>query len=192
MIGFPLNSYHSDLDLWWFQVNRFLRQLTTRKQLWIALVEDLAAGALIDLPQSRSLADYSVQELIELVKRTVTGPVTWSREDTPPTLAEEILLPECFLRTAKVELLPGGRYILALRESSLELWNVNGTIPIWTTISDLHTIPAFEVAGSGSSVVIFLRLFLYVSFVCIVSTAHSDSLSASFASILKLGNLRIF
>ncbi|KAJ7796264.1 hypothetical protein B0H14DRAFT_80589 [Mycena olivaceomarginata] len=52
-----------------------------------------------------------------------------------PTLSEEIR----------------GRYILAPREGSIELWNVNGMMPIWTRSSDLQAVPAFEVAGSGRS-----------------------------------------
>jgi hypothetical protein len=125
--------------------------LTLNKKIWIALVEGLVSKGFLDLPRSRSLAEHLVEELITLVKRTVTGPVTWTL-----ILAEEIVLPASFLAVKEVELLPGGQYTVVRRENCIELWNVEAQTPLWTRTSESNTYCAVEMLNGGCSVVICL------------------------------------
>ncbi|KAJ7246746.1 hypothetical protein C8J57DRAFT_1724760 [Mycena rebaudengoi] len=138
-------------------VNVFFRRLTMAKQLWILLVEDLASRGLVDLPHSRSLADHSVMDLIGLVKRTVIGPATWSEQEGSPVLAEQISFPDSFRAAEKVELLPGGQYVLVRQgKSGYELWNVKANAPLWTWSSEKSTMHVLEMLDGGRSVVLCL------------------------------------
>ncbi|KAJ7648748.1 hypothetical protein DFH06DRAFT_572837 [Mycena polygramma] len=142
------------------QVNISIRQLTMRKQLWILLVEDLVSKALVDLPHTRSLQDHSVKDLIALVKRTVLGPATWSKDMTP-IVAEEISLPESFIAAESLQLLPGGRYVFVVRGGSwhrFELWNVHAHTALWTSAVGASALRAIEMSDGGRSVVICFGL----------------------------------
>ncbi|KAJ7919858.1 hypothetical protein B0H13DRAFT_2427494 [Mycena leptocephala] len=137
-------------------VNAFFRRLTSSKQLWIALIEDLAERRLVDIPHSRFLIEHSTEELISLVKRTVLGPATWSLPHKSPTVAEEICLPPSLITADQVELLFGGRHVLVHRDSPgwcLELWTVGADSPFWTRTQavDVH---AAEIIDGGRSVII--------------------------------------
>jgi hypothetical protein len=137
-------------------VNAFFRRLASSKQLWIALIEDLAERRLVDNPHSRSLIEHSTEELISLVKRTIIGPATWSLPHTSPTVAEEICLPASFITSDQVELLIGGRHLLVHRPYSLcclELWTVGANSPFWTRTqaADMY---AAEIIDGGRSVII--------------------------------------
>ncbi|KAJ7923344.1 hypothetical protein B0H13DRAFT_2403262 [Mycena leptocephala] len=144
-------------------VNTFFHRLAQSKQLWLMLIEDLAIRSLADLPRSRSLADHSVQELIDLVKRTVVGPASWSGLASP-TLAEQIQLSST-LDAERVEFLPGGRYLFAQWQYTrrVELWNVEADTPVWAykTNSDLFSV---EMLDGGRSVVILSVSYVKASF----------------------------
>jgi hypothetical protein len=134
----------------------FFRRLTSSKQLWITLIEDLVERRLVDIPHSRFLIEHSTEELISLVKRTVLGPATWSLPHKSPTVAEEICLPPSLITADQVELLFGGRHVLVHRDSPewcLELWTVGADSPFWTRTQavDMH---AAEIIDGGRSVII--------------------------------------
>ncbi|KAJ6585711.1 hypothetical protein B0H19DRAFT_1059907 [Mycena capillaripes] len=143
------------------RVNTFFHQLSLRKQLWILLVEDLAAHLIIDLPRARSLAEHSADELIGLVKRAVVGPAMWSSRHTSPTLVDQISLPVSLLSAHRFELLPGGQYLLAqwtYWPRWIELWNVGANKPfkLWSRDCYLHAQFGVEMLDGGRSIVIFI------------------------------------
>ncbi|KAJ6514283.1 hypothetical protein C8R47DRAFT_569616 [Mycena vitilis] len=139
------------------QVNVFFHRLTLSKQLWISLVENLAERFLLDLPFTRSLAELSLDELVGLVKRTVVGPGTWC-PGTSPSVVEQISTPRVGL-AEKVELLPGGRHLVAQFNNRIEIWNVEGDTPLWSRPCEWDTGYAFEMLEGGRSVVLFLAMF---------------------------------
>ncbi|KAJ7645148.1 hypothetical protein DFH06DRAFT_595115 [Mycena polygramma] len=140
------------------QVNVFFHRLTLSKQLWITLVEDLAARFLVDLPLTRSLAELSLDEVVGLVKRTVVGPATWCL-GTSPSVVERISIPTAGL-AEKVELLSGGRHLLVKWSNRIELWSVDsGCALLWSRRCEWDTGYAFDMLEDGPSVIVFLARF---------------------------------
>ncbi|KAJ7240513.1 hypothetical protein C8J57DRAFT_99951 [Mycena rebaudengoi] len=118
------------------QVNKRFRTIALAKQLWIYLIEDLVARRLFDLPLDRSLQDHTTAELIEEVKKLVIGPRTWSRRShTPPTVLRRVKIsPPYNIRPnlpTNLELLPGGKYLVAQHNTRMELWHVATCKIIW-------------------------------------------------------------
>ncbi|KAJ7247031.1 hypothetical protein C8J57DRAFT_724973 [Mycena rebaudengoi] len=118
------------------QVNKSLRRTAYSKEIWIYLMNGLAARGLIDLPHDRPLQDYSSAELIEEVQRIILGPKTWScPRPAAPIIAREFRIP-CSLPDSQqplcsLQLLPGGTHLVAEFASRLELWHVATSIVIW-------------------------------------------------------------
>jgi hypothetical protein len=117
-------------------VNKNLRRIAYSKQIWIYLIDYLAAKGLIDLPHDRPLQEYSTAELIEEVQRIVLGPKTWSRQRRlSPLIALEFRIPRTRPdgqpKLFSVQLLPGGTHLVVEYTSRIELWHVAASAVIW-------------------------------------------------------------
>ncbi|KAJ7108402.1 hypothetical protein C8R43DRAFT_1243567 [Mycena crocata] len=108
------------------RVNKLLRALTLTKEIWLALIHDLAFRGILDLPPADVLRNYTVPDLVDDVKRIVLGPKTWSPASTsPPIITRQRALPAPWATDnsrqtfSGMKVLPGGKYIIWERHSSL-------------------------------------------------------------------------
>ncbi|KAJ7270247.1 hypothetical protein C8J57DRAFT_305999, partial [Mycena rebaudengoi] len=118
------------------RVNKSLRRIAYSKQIWIYLIDDLAARGLIDLPHDCPLQEYSTAELMDEVQRIVLGPKTWSRPTrAAPIISREFRIlssrPDAQQRFFSVQLLPGGTHLVVEYTSRIELWHVATSAVIW-------------------------------------------------------------
>ncbi|KAJ6616039.1 hypothetical protein B0H10DRAFT_2038547 [Mycena sp. CBHHK59/15] len=64
------------------------------RSIWVSVVSDLCRRGFIDELSVENLRDLSTEEFIMLVKKSATGPITWSppeiQWDTPPTLGQRL------------------------------------------------------------------------------------------------------
>ncbi|KAJ6555963.1 hypothetical protein B0H19DRAFT_1151649 [Mycena capillaripes] len=129
------------------QVNRLLHVLTLRRELWLALISDLAFHGIIDPPSSDTLLRLNTRDLIYEIKRTVAGPRTWSPTSTSPPKVARVLtlpLPGAAARMLQgLRVLPGGQYIALLRNipaSSLEIWSIARRECVWLWQTPIQNI----------------------------------------------------
>ncbi|KAJ7288696.1 hypothetical protein C8J57DRAFT_1707072 [Mycena rebaudengoi] len=125
------------------QVNKNFQRIARSKQIWIRLIEDLAARRLIDLPD-RALPEHSTAELMEEVKRIVLGPKTWSRpSQAAPIISRELRIPSLPLDNRETlqsfQLLPGGTHLIVEHINRLDLWHVATSAVIWSLDNWMET-----------------------------------------------------
>jgi hypothetical protein len=106
----------------------------------------LHGRGLINPFSGQSFQGFSVNELIDLTKRTVHGPRSWSTRDSPPAVAHQIVLhpsipSEDIVDRDRAVLLFGGRFVLFSYSGILKCWSVLEDRLIW------------EYKGQGSSFV---------------------------------------
>ncbi|KAJ7089049.1 hypothetical protein C8R43DRAFT_1142211 [Mycena crocata] len=141
------------------RVNRLLHALTLKKELWLPLIYDLAFHGLIDLPPGETLQTYTVQDILDEVKRTVVGPKTWS-PTCPSALPMEArkrilispMIPNDGVRG--ITLLPGGKYLVLERFHpilSLEIWSLEwgSCVWLWQTPLIQHIAWSIDVCDGG-------------------------------------------
>ncbi|KAG6834126.1 hypothetical protein H0H93_011781, partial [Arthromyces matolae] len=143
--------------------SRHLHGLTREREVWLSLATDLKQRGFADLEPGVALKDLSSFELVELVKRVVTGPQSWTgldRETRPLKPYRRVTLrPPNRSTTAPVEeglvknqylLLPGGQYLLGVYGdgSTLHCRHVLADQVIWTYESSLEggKVAAFTAA----------------------------------------------
>ncbi|KAF8062435.1 hypothetical protein FPV67DRAFT_271106 [Lyophyllum atratum] len=150
--------------------SRTLYSLSTSKHVWLALLSDLHRRGFIDLLPEQRLEDLSTHELLNLAKRTVHGPKTWSTPDeSPPVVARSIILkpdiregPGIPTWDNEPQLLPGGQFILFQHEGALECRSTADDRLIWeykpswsrADVQDYST----EMVDDGQSVVMLLGI----------------------------------
>lgn len=84
-------------------------------------MQDLDARMFLDMPPRQSLQDLSASELIDLAKRTVQGPETWSHHSSQVNLHPNIPVGDDILHWEnEAKLLPGGKWILFNNWHTLE------------------------------------------------------------------------
>jgi hypothetical protein len=133
---FTLVRYRSRLS-GHLQTCRYLNSLTFTKQLWLVLLQD--APLLLDQWPELSLHQFTTAELIDLAKRMVQGPQTWSRSHvSEPVIArQEVIHPEIYVGPGGLfwendpKLLSGGQYLLFNSARVLECWKVAEDRLIW-------------------------------------------------------------
>jgi hypothetical protein len=120
------------------QTCRHLYTLAFDKQVWLALMDDLEARLFLDRPPEQRLHDLTTTELINLAKRMVHGPQTWSHLSPSRSVSRRHVLHPiihigagCPYWQNEAKLLPGGRYLLFRNHNSLECWNVAEERLIW-------------------------------------------------------------
>ncbi|KAJ7495218.1 hypothetical protein FB451DRAFT_1477804 [Mycena latifolia] len=114
-------------------VDRYLRSLILVKQLWLNLIRDLDSRYLIELPPGLILKHKTTVELIDLVKRIIIGPRTLARTSSSrPTIIEELVLPSGpWTPSVRVKLVHGGRRVMIIGLTALELWDISPPRRIW-------------------------------------------------------------
>ncbi|KAF8062315.1 hypothetical protein FPV67DRAFT_266612 [Lyophyllum atratum] len=153
--------------------SRTLNSLATSKYVWLALISDLHRRGFIDLFPEQRLEDFSTQKLLNLVKRAVHGPKTWSTPGgSPPVVAREIVLkpntrigPGINTWYNEAQLLPGGQYILFQNGGGLECRTTTDDRLIWEykpswSRADVQANSA-EMVDDGGSVVILLGIRIF-------------------------------
>ncbi|KAJ7487022.1 hypothetical protein FB451DRAFT_775914 [Mycena latifolia] len=141
------------------RINRHLHHITSAKQLWLLHVQDLVDRSLIELPPSVTLLSLSTADLIDLVRRLVTGPATWAAGQSPQVSTEISIRmmhdqPAGFLGRSRVKLLDGGRHILFSCETLLELWDVATQQLVWSREPIFPQILNFSATPGAHSVVL--------------------------------------
>ncbi|KAJ7662536.1 hypothetical protein DFH06DRAFT_1324906 [Mycena polygramma] len=135
---------------------RYLHDLAFNKSVWLALVDNLRRRSMLDQNRTPSLENLSTEEFVEVVKRLVTGPATWSPENSDSVAevhATITLYPA--VRTGAgilhwenvVKLLPNGRHLLFKNWTTLECWNVADDRLVWTHKSNLKHASVLEFAA---------------------------------------------
>lgn len=122
-----------------FQTCKHLQALAFSKQVWLTLLEDLYTRHMVDLALNEHLDEYTAPELVDLAKRTIHGPISWSYwYPSPPVVARREILHLGLQRSAypppwphEIKLLPGGRYVLCQRDATLTCWNVHEKRYVW-------------------------------------------------------------
>ncbi|KAJ6523385.1 hypothetical protein DFH09DRAFT_1190509 [Mycena vulgaris] len=120
------------------QLNRYLRTIALVKQLWILLITSLVNRGLLELSPNIDLKDQSTPELIDQVKRAVSGPRSWIPSDEPsPTPSTTLTVPAKINPYGnsgdwRVKLLNGGRHIVVVDRATVKIWDVRTQRCIWT------------------------------------------------------------
>ncbi|KAJ7474365.1 hypothetical protein B0H11DRAFT_1331946 [Mycena galericulata] len=118
------------------RVNKFCRQIALSKQLWIILVSDLESRGLRDADPNEELQLCTQGDLVDMVKRVVVGPTTWSPTcSTGPKLQREVVVrfDKPIGSRASVRLLPGGKYFVLYDSwDNSGIWEVSTGRCIWT------------------------------------------------------------
>ncbi|KAJ7717131.1 hypothetical protein B0H16DRAFT_1898046 [Mycena metata] len=125
------------------QTCRYLHNLALHKSVWLALVEDLRRRFLLPEILIPNLDEASTTDLIDLVKRMLTGPETWSPTSSgfTPEVSKRIPLhPTIRHKTGSLsqeneaQLSPSGRFVLFKNWRTLECWDVAADVLIWTHV----------------------------------------------------------
>ncbi|KAJ7465980.1 hypothetical protein FB451DRAFT_1561272 [Mycena latifolia] len=179
----PFNSLNADvllhvctlLDVYTIvslsRIDKYFHGLVSAKQLWISVVRDLSSRYLIDPPAEENLERLSTAELIQQVKRGVSGPLTWSPASSmPPTLCRqiELSLESLWGESSRVDFLPEGRHIVFYKQTgtlsrAVECWDVHRARRVWGWASpDDHVEEAkFDFRRGGSEAVVSLRIYRF-------------------------------
>ena len=130
----------------------------------------------MDLPPGQNFFEFSTAALIDLAKRTVHGPHSWSKSNrNKPIAAHRAVLhpnvdqPQEFRRD-QVKLLPGGRFVLLFTSGLLRCWSVAEDKAIWE-YNGLPEYPlvhfsATEVVDGGKAVLVVAGLARTVGTFC--------------------------
>ncbi|KAJ6476843.1 hypothetical protein C8R45DRAFT_1008028 [Mycena sanguinolenta] len=137
------------------QTCRCLHAVAFEKSVWLVLLRNLRRRCILDRNCTPNLETLSTPEMIQVVKRLLNGPQTWSTAEPDSvavgskkiTLHPEITPGE--FPWSIVRLLPSGRYVLFTDSSKLKCWSVADDKLVWThtsTIKDwqVHRFAAEE------------------------------------------------
>jgi hypothetical protein len=126
------------------QTSKHFYILAFSKEVWLALISTLHARNFIDyVPGQQSFQELSTDALVDLAKRTVQGPRSWSvptYQNPGPGIARQLLLnvnlqpklPHLRLRLIdEARLLPGGQLVLFTNQGRLRCCSVTRNTPIW-------------------------------------------------------------
>ncbi|KAJ7108698.1 hypothetical protein C8R44DRAFT_295601 [Mycena epipterygia] len=132
------------------RTNKYLRQLTLEKLVWVDLVDNIRRKGFIDRLSLSDIQAYSQKALVSLVKGLLTGPTSWNVPITPklPCLARfqsnipppmalspaQFVIHPSGIRASKkneAKLLGGGKYVL-FNNITLECWSVQHDRLVWS------------------------------------------------------------
>ncbi|KAJ6537213.1 hypothetical protein DFH09DRAFT_1369183 [Mycena vulgaris] len=149
------------------RVSKSFGKIASSKQLWLAILRNLSSRWLMDPPPPEVLQTFSTTQLIEEVKRVITGPRTWSSvSSAPPTVSRQIIVTFDHLQNqGDVKFLPDGRHFLMNKPSSplsrgVECWDVHCGRCVWGwTIPDPSYVlrhATFDFRRGGTEAVVCL------------------------------------
>ncbi|KAF7325561.1 hypothetical protein MKEN_00405600 [Mycena kentingensis (nom. inval.)] len=115
------------------QTSRLLRELSQKRTVWRALLEDLAyRGVLHRLPEN-ALRDYSATCLCQEVKRAVCGPETWLPDSTrKPIPLRTVTLTSDSVSDALSLVRVDANFIFLQRAAILEMWSIPDASRVWS------------------------------------------------------------
>lgn len=129
------------------QTCRLMHALAFSRSAWLVLVKDLQRRFIMEA--DINVSDLSMQELIDLVKRIISGPETWSF-GLACQVSRRVVLHPGFLDGAltgasEAKLLPDGRYVLFKNRDRLECWDVVRDTLVWRHVSAIanHSVIRF-------------------------------------------------
>ncbi|KAJ6549146.1 hypothetical protein DFH09DRAFT_1169771, partial [Mycena vulgaris] len=153
----PLRELDSDVLLQIFALVDVYTVLSLSRHLWLSVVRDLASRYLIDAPAA---------ELVDQVKRVVSGPRTWFPASSgPPRLLQQLTISPGNLvgRRVDTEFLPDGRHILIYKSSDhlsrgVECWDAHLGRKVWAWSFPLRYIQCvtFDFRRSGLEALVML------------------------------------
>jgi hypothetical protein len=181
-----------------YQTCRYLNALAFTKQVWLALLRD--ARFLLDQWPGSSFHQFTTAELIDLAKRMVHGPQTWSpsHPSEPVVARQEVIHAKIgpgldFWGKNDPKLLSGGQYILCNRQPALDCWKVADGRLIWKHQSqwEFACVLGFaaEIVDDGQAAVIVIcqrassrQCVLYLFLKCRICLRILDS----FVEVVRL------
>jgi len=180
------------------QTSKYFYILAFSKEVWLALISTLHARNFIDyFPGQQGFRELSTDALVDLAKRTVQGPRSWSvptYQDPSSGIARQLVLnanlqPKLpHLRLIdEARLLPGGQLVLFANQGRLRCCRVTRNAPIWEYRGH-WTSPyyvrdfAAEVIEDGEAVMIAVGIS--------VTSPFSSSCYHHFVDVIRLDVLR--
>ncbi|KAJ7669824.1 hypothetical protein DFH06DRAFT_156997 [Mycena polygramma] len=155
------------------QTCQYLHGLAFDKSVWLGLVDNLRRRSILDRHCTSSIESLSTDQLIQIVKRLVNGPETWSPQSSgsmAEVQAKITLHPSIQTGLDRAyggnvtKLLPSGRYVLFNTSLTLGCWNVAEDRLVWKHTSAIDSARVQEFAAGreeGDSLVIMICLRTY-------------------------------
>ena len=147
------------------QTCKRLHALALSKALWIVLISDLRSQQVVDLARKERLEALSSAQLIDLAKRAVEGPISWSSSfDACPVILHRQTL-QLNVAAEEPSLLLGGRYLLCQTPVTVMCWELEEKKLVWTyndKKNDRMTVDCYAACHleEESAVVIVVSLHL--------------------------------
>ncbi|RDB16905.1 hypothetical protein Hypma_002540 [Hypsizygus marmoreus] len=168
------------------QSSHHFHDLAFSKQVWLTLLSDLHRRNFIDLLPEQHLNQLTSNELVDLAKRTVSGPRSWSCP-AGPTITHQVVFtssitnledPSNYYSNCGIRLLSGGQFVLFQHQATLECLSINGGKHVWQYRGSWEDYEvrsfAAEVVDEGQAVIIM------------VGVRISDQHRRNFVEILRL------
>ncbi|KAF7350297.1 hypothetical protein MVEN_01333700 [Mycena venus] len=156
------------------QTCRYLHRLAFDISVWLVLLDNLRRRSILDRTCTPDIKVLSTDEIIDIVKRLITGPKTWTTPlDAADPVAEvtreievhpKIRVGGGILHWENMaKLLPSGRYVLFNNWRALECWNVADDRLVWKHASAIEHASVLEFAADEveDSVVILICVRSY-------------------------------
>ncbi|KAF7349491.1 hypothetical protein MSAN_01739400 [Mycena sanguinolenta] len=154
------------------QTCRCLHALAFEKSVWLILLHDLRRRCILDRNCTPNLETLSTAEMIEIVRRLITGPQTWNptEHDSVAEFSRKITLhPAVTFGDNTAKLLGSGRYILFTNEFRLQCWSVAEDRLVWThtSIGDLdlkdidHEVQGFAAEETDANLTIMVCIHTF-------------------------------
>ncbi|KAJ7621381.1 hypothetical protein FB45DRAFT_1093139 [Roridomyces roridus] len=152
---------------------KYLHGLGFEKSVWMELLTDLKRRCFLDEVYTPVLHQLFTEELVNLVKRVLLGPETWSSDAHPQVVRQFTVHP-----TTKQHITPHEDSCKFFHRGRFLLYNNNGYTKCWDVVADTllwvhqpteeHTT-AYEFAAElrldgGQSLLIMICLLKYVLF----------------------------
>ncbi|RDB28118.1 hypothetical protein Hypma_001468 [Hypsizygus marmoreus] len=186
---------HSILAL--SQSSRHFHNLALSKQVWLTVLSDLHRRNFIDLLPGQQLDQLSALELVNLARRTVRGPRSWT-DPAGPLIAKQLVVkssitdpdhPNNIGYLNEVKLLSGGRYILFQHQDTLECLAVEDGKHIWQYRGHWESFNvlkfAAEVVDEGKAVIIMVGIRTYDTKQNFVEILRLDFSTGSATTLIK-------
>ncbi|KAF7349492.1 hypothetical protein MSAN_01739500 [Mycena sanguinolenta] len=129
-----------------------LHTLALEKSVWLVLLDDLRRRCIFDRNCTPNLEMLSTAEMIEVVKRLLIEPQTWSPTEHNSvaeisrtiTLHPKITTEHSYWNVP--ELLRSGRYVLFINSYRLKCWSAVDDRLVWTHISSMDNMKVYGFA----------------------------------------------
>ncbi|KAF7294088.1 Cytochrome P450 [Mycena kentingensis (nom. inval.)] len=114
------------------QTSKYLHDIASSTSCWLRIVRNLQRRGFLD--QREDISTLPASSLVELVKRTVLGPPSWTSPDSgeqPTTRIQKQTIIPVASSWCKTQILPGGAYVLVTSGSELSCWNILTARCVW-------------------------------------------------------------